>query len=231
MIFINAVFDRLVQVNDKVRIDVSNSFYNQDQITDITIQPDPSTSPISVFSDYNDKWFIDWAYSTEGTKLISVSATDGTSTVSQSFEIKIVTIEEDNLYSNDSELFNIETELKRYLPVGKSSFNYAHREAQERILMHLDRRRIWNDDGSALVKTQLKRDDVFKWSLYETASIIYTDLYVSGGDKFADKAKDYMTLRDYEKERSALRIDRDNSGEIDLNTEIQDTKSFRLIKR
>ena len=231
MIFINAVFDRLVQVNDKVRIDVSNSFYNQDQITDITIQPDPSTSPISVFSDYNDKWFIDWAYSTEGTKLISVSATDGTNTVSQSFEIEIVTIEEDNLYSNDSELFNIETELKRYLPNGKSSFNYAHREAQERILMHLDRRRIWNDDGSALTKTQLKRDDVFKWSLYETASIIYTDLYVSGGDKFADKAKDYMTLRDYEKERSALRIDRDNSGEIDLNTEIQDTKSFRLIKR
>jgi hypothetical protein len=175
MIFINCKNEELVQVNDKTRIDIGSSFVSGDAITDISIKPESSEPFISVFNSNQDKWFLDWAYSTDGEKTISVEATDGINTVSQDFKIKIISVEDDNLYSTDAQLFNIESELRKdiYIPRGRNTFTNSHREAQSRILSYLDRKRIWNDDGSPITKTQLNLDDdLSKWSLYETAYII-----------------------------------------------------------
>lgn len=232
MIFLNCLTEELVQANDKTRIDVSRSFVSGDGITDIEIQPEAGGDYISVYNLDQDKWFLDWSYATDGDKVISVRATDGTSTVSQNFNIKIISEEEDNLYSKDSQLFSIESELKRYLPPGRNSFKNVHREAQSRILNYLDRKRIWNDNGEPYSKTQINlHGELQKWSLYEAALIIYSDLFVSVGDKFAEKINEYKSLRNIERDRGALRIDKDNSGVIDEGTEFQELKSFRLIKR
>lgn len=232
MIFINCVKEDLVQVNDKTRIDVSLSFVSGDGITDIRIKPEASESFISVYNTSQDKWYLDWSYATDGEKIISVEATDGINTVSQDFTISVISEADDNLYSNDSQIFALESELKRYIPLGRNSYKYLHREAQSRILMYLDRKRIWNDDGSAYTKNQLNLDgSLQKWSLYETILMIYTDLLISVGDKFAEKVNQYKELRNYERDRGAIRIDKDNSGQIDANSDIQDLKSYRLIKR
>jgi hypothetical protein len=232
MIFISCMTEGLVQTNDKTRIDVSKSFVSGDGITDITIQPDGSESPISVFNADQKRWYLDWAYSTDGDKTITVEATDGVNTVNQTFSIKIVTPEQDNLYSNDEQIFKIESELKKYIPNGRNSYINLHREAQSRILNYLDRKRIWNDNGDPYTKTQLNlQGELQKWSLYETILMIYQDLYVSVGDKFVEKINEYKALRNNERDRGAIRIDKDNSGVIDTASEIQELKSFRLIKR
>lgn len=231
MIFIKCSKDELVQVADKFRIDVSSTFVNGSPITDILIKPEATESFISVFDTNQERWYLDWAYSDDGTKTVEVQATDGVITETESFTIESLTESDDNLYSNDSQLFQIESELKRYLPQGRNSFIYAHRIAQERMLSFLDRKRIYNENGDPLTKDQINlKDDVIKWSLYETCIVIYEDLAVSVGDKFKDKVAYYEKLRNYERERSQLRIDRDSSGAIDSG-EIQDMKSFRMIRR
>jgi hypothetical protein len=232
MIFLNCSRESIVQIGDKTRIDVSRSFVNGASVTDILIKPEATEASISVFNTNQDKWYIDWAYSTDGEKTITVEATDGVNTISQNFKITVISEEDDNLYSTDSQIFSIESELKRYIPLGKSSFNNAHREAQSRILTYLDRKRVWNENGEAYTKDQLNVvGDLTKWSLYEALFVIYTDLFISVGDKFAEKVNQYKELKGFERERSAVRIDKDKSGTIESSNEFQDLKSFRLIKR
>jgi hypothetical protein len=169
---------------------------------------------------------------TSGEKVITVESTDGISTVSQNFTVNVVTEEEDNLYSSDDAMFSIETEIKRYLPPGKNSFKYIHRESQSRILSYLDRKRIWNTDGTPLTKDQINLGgEVSKWSLYESLFVIYNDLFVSVGDKFQEKINQYRELRNSERDRATLRIDVTGSGTIDQDTRFQDLKSFRMIRR
>jgi len=232
MIFLNCVKEEIVQVGDKTRIDVSRSFVSGTGITDILIKPEASESFISVYNADQSKWFLDWSYSLDESKTISVQATDGLDTVTQTFSIKVISVEDDNLYSTDSQIFQIENELKRYIPIGRNSYNNVHREAQSRIVNYLDRKRIWNYDGTAYTKDQLNlTGELSKWSLYEAILIIYNDLFISVGDKFAEKINEYKALRNYERDRGAIRIDKDNSATIDGGSEIQDLKSFRLILR
>ena len=196
MIFINCKNEEIIQVNDKTRIDVSDSFVSGTAITDIEIQPSADDDFISVFNSDQDLWYLDWAYSSSGEKVISVRATDGTSTITSTFSITCVSEADDNLYSNDSQIFAIELELKRYLPQGKNSYKYLHRESQSRILNYLDRKRIWNSDGDAYTKDQLNiTGELQKWSLYETIYMIYTDLFLTVGDKFAEKVNQYKGLK------------------------------------
>ncbi len=231
MIFINCIKEPLVQVSDKTRVDVSTSFVSGDGITGITINPD-GYGPISVFNVDQSKWYLDWAFDTSGTKTIEVEATDGVTTISQTFDIEIISESDDNLYSNDSQIFTIESELRRYLPDGRNSFKNIHREAQARIINFLDRKRIWSENGEPYSKNQLNLfDELSKWSLYETLFIIYTDLFISVGDKFAEKVNQYKELRNYERERASVRIDKDGNGTFEPEKDIQELKSFRLIKR
>ena len=232
MIFLSCIRESLVQVNDKTRIDVSKSFVSGSGITAISIKPEASGAFIPVYNSNQAKWYLDWAYATNGTKVITVQATDGVSTVSQNFELEVITEEDDNLYSSDEQIFAIESELKRYIPDGKNSFKNIHREAQSRILNYLDRKRIWASNGEPYTKDQVNLNgELSKWSLYEAMFIIYSDLFVSVGDKFAEKINQYKDLRNSERDRASIRIDKDNSGTFDSNEEIQDLKSFRMIRR
>lgn len=232
MIFINCINEGLVQVNDKTRIDVSRSFVSGDVITDITITPEIGESAVSVYNADQKRWYLDWQFATDGTKTITVEATDGVSTVSQNFTIDVISEADDNLYSNDQQIFKIEQELLKYIPPGRNSYKNIHREAQSRILNYLDRKRIWNDDGEPYTKDQLNLyGELSLWSLYETILMIYQDLYVSVGDKFAEKINEYKALRNYERDRGAIRIDKNNNQVLDESTEIQELKSYRLIRR
>lgn len=233
MIFINCQRESVVQVGDKTRIDVSKSFVNGDDLTDITIEPESGAGAVSVFSEDQKRWYLDWAYSTDGEKQITVEANDGVNTVSNIFTINIVSEADDNLYSDDSEIFSIESELSRYIPKGRNSYLNLHREAQSRILTYLDRKRIWKADGEAYNKNEINLNgELNKWSLYETIFMIYTDLYIISGDKFKDKAEEYKKLRNFERDRAAIRVDVNGDGQFDNQQDrIQDLKSYRMIRR
>lgn len=232
MIFLNCLKESLVQVGDKTRIDVSRSFTSGETISSIKVIPEAGADEIEIHSQNQDKWYLDWAYTTSGTKTITIEASHAQVTVSQNYEIEVISEEEDNLYSTDEQIFTIESELKRYIPPGRNSFKNVHREAQARILNYLDRKRIWNTDGEPYTKNQINLfGELSRWSLYETLFIIYNDLFISVGDKFAEKINQYKELRNIERDRASIRIDKNNSGTFDSGSEIQELKSFRLIRR
>lgn len=233
MIFLNCLRETIVQVNDRTRIDVSKSFIaNNSPITDIKIEPDSGAGLISVFNTNQDKWFLDWAYTTPGEKTITVEATDGSNTVSQTFKVLALSEEDDFLYSTDEQVFTLESELRKYIPPGRNSYKNIHREAQARILNFLDRKGIWQLNGDPYTKKQVNlKGELSNWSLYEALFIIYTDLFISVGEKFAEKVNQYKELRNIERERSSIRIDRNGNGSIEPSSEAQDLRSVRMIKR
>ena len=87
-IFVDCINEEIIQVNDKTRIDVSRSFVSGATITDIEIKPESAEDFISVFNSDQEQWFLDWAYNSPGDKVISVRATDGSSTVTSTFSIR-----------------------------------------------------------------------------------------------------------------------------------------------
>jgi len=234
MIFLNCLRETIIQVSDKTRIDVSKSFIaNSSPITNIKIEPDSGVGLITVFNTNQDKWFIDWAYATPGEKTVTVEATDGVNTISQTFKILVLSEADDFLYSNDEQIFMLESELKKYLSPGRNSYKNIHRESQTRILNFLDRKGIWQKTGDPFSKLQINlHGELSNWSLYESLFIIYTDLFISVGDKFAEKVNQYKELRNIERERSSIRIDKDGNGTIEAGTgEFQELRVTRMIKR
>ena len=66
--------ESVLQINDKFRINCCQSFVVDDThaITDFEISPDDGNTWFSVFNDGDkEQWFLDWAYSLEGIKVIN----------------------------------------------------------------------------------------------------------------------------------------------------------------
>jgi hypothetical protein len=237
MIFPKLNFEPVVQVEDKIRLDASLTFYSSDEVvTDVLIEPETGVGFISVFHDDSDRWFIDYAYEIDELKDVTVKviADSGEKIKVYTQGINVLSIENDALFSNDNDLFPIEPRLKSYLPLGKNSFLYVHRKAQERIMAYLDEQRIWKSDNSRFTKqdiidsTDAEMKDQFKqWSIYQSLLIIFEQMQVSNDDIFEEKKREYMRLRDASRNRAQLKLDLDDDGDL----EIINIRTTRLLRR
>ena len=74
MLFPKLSFETVMQVDDKLRLDATRSFANDSEnITDVLIEPEAGNGFISVYNNGNtSKWYLDWAYETDGFKDVSV---------------------------------------------------------------------------------------------------------------------------------------------------------------
>ena len=238
MIFPNLSIETTLQVEDKTRIDASNSFVTNDgNITDVLIKPEATENFISVFNSNNKKWFLDWAYTTDGIKDVEIRVeTDTPSDRTRTYQINVITKEDDSLFSGDSDIIGYEPDILNYLPKGKNSYLYAHRKAQDLIISYLDEQRIWNTDGSRVTKDQIAsiaddevREQFRQWSLFQTLHIIFQSIKVSGEDIFEDKKTYYKMLRDSARNRASLRLDLNKDGELDATA--YDIRSWGLKRR
>lgn len=239
MLFPKITFETVMQVDDKTRLDASLSFATDDEsITDILIEPSAGAGYISVYNGGDtDKWYLDWAYETDGFKDVSVriEAVSGNKTKTYMAGINVLTEDEDALLSNDNDLYPYETDIKNYIPRGKNSFIYAHRKSQERIISYLDEQRIWKNDNSRYTKQDIiDLDGEFKeqfrqWSTLQTLLIIFESIQVSNGDIFQEKKLEYDNLMRQARNRAALRLDQDGDGIVDNNP--YDMVTTRLVRR
>jgi hypothetical protein len=239
-LFPSMTFETVLQVDEKTRLDASRSFVTDDEtITDVLIQPSAGDAFISVFNGGdNEKWFLDWAYDVDEFKdvAIQIVADSGSKTKTYMAGINVLTEEIDALLSTDNDILPFEPKIHRYLPRGKNSFIYAHRKAQERVISYLDEQRIWKDDKSRYTKLDLSTitDPEFKeqfkqWSSFETLLIIFESFQVSSGDLFQEKKSEYTALRNGARTRSALRLDQDGDGELDITP--YDIRTTRMVRR
>lgn len=230
MIFPKLSLETTLQVDDKTRLDASLTTASGETIQNVEIKPEASESFISVYNTNSEKWYLDWAYETDGVKTVEVKVTTDLGDKTKTYSIIVLTEEEDALFSNDSDLFPYEPNLTKYLPRGKNTFIYAHRAAQKKILAYLDEQRIWKDDGSRYTKEDITDKEEFnRWSIFQTLLIIFESSQVSNNDIFQEKRAEYEKDMREARNRASLRLDADNDGNTD---EIPyNIRTTRLVRR
>ena len=224
-IFPNLFTDPTVQVADRIRLDANQSFVSGEATSISLVRIKPSAS--DAFIDVTGNRYLDWAYSTDGDKTVTVEVTTDGSPVTKDFTVSVVTEESDKLFSFDADLIAYESEIHRYLPAGRSSFKYVHRSAQDRILKYLDEHRVWDKDGNRLTKAAITDiEEVRDWSKFMVLMLINENNSNQVDDLFSEKAALYKSMMVAARNRAALRLDRDGDGSTD--EDIKDMRAFVL---
>lgn len=224
MRFPNLIYDEIVQVDDRVRFDMQKSFATKDEngITDIEISFD-SVNYISVFVEgCPERWYLDYAFNTDGQTSAWVKVTTGLGSTEKEFSFEVISEVNDALFSSDSQLFAEETELKEYIPKGRSGFKYAHRVAQRNIVRMVDGEGLRKIDADKKTAAFTKSDlfgnvYISEWSVYETMLNIFEDLRLKGNDVFKDKREHYQGKLTMAKKNAFIRLDYNGDGETDAD--------------
>ena len=226
MIFPVLELEDIIQVNDKTRLDGTKSYITPDEaaITSVRIEPETGAG----FIDVTDTKYLDYQYSTDGVKTVTIEVGNGGPVVTVAYSLDIISEEDDKLFSDDKDLIASEPNILNYVRKGRNSFLDKHREAQHRILTWLDENRIWTincddsaEDGNRLTKDHIVNlEEVHDWSKYLTLKIIFKGVSNSIGDIFEKKSQDYAKLAAIARNRAKLRLDRDGDGTIDKDEEI-----------
>ena len=227
MIFPCIEADTCLSLNEKFRIDVSNSYATADEgmFTSIQIEPDTGVG----FFDAIDGDYLDWQYETDGTKIVSVTFTTENGTPkTETYEIEVKA--EECLLSDDECLKAFEPTLYKLLPCERCNFMFIHRKVVDCILNELSCRGIYKKaTGGISVKNpidgcklelltcedlvgseQVKRIATF-WAL----EMIYGGNYNSTDDLYYTKFKYYRAERTKAMSAGNLLIDRDGDGELE----------------
>lgn len=243
MIFPSLTLERFVQVEDKFRLDASKSFTSGavvETITDVLIQPEATEAFISVYNANPKLWFLDWAYVTDGDKTVTVRVLSDITPLGRdiTYDVTCFSAADDALFSDDDDIFPYENDLIKYLPKGKNTFKFVHRKAQQKIIAYLDEQRIWKSDNSRYSKQDIAlvaatnpeiKDQFNQWSTFETLLIIFESFQISNNDIFQEKKQDYTNNRDSARKRSALRLDENGDGTLDVNP--YDIRTLRMVRR
>lgn len=232
--------DSIVQVDDKFRIDASKSYKNPNEsaISAVEIEPHTGLGFINITGDLTKpnpelRWFLDYQYSSAGAKVVSLKITAGVSIVTVTKTVTVVTAATDNLFSTDDLIKEIQEDVYKLLPPGKATFKYKHRAAQNYILDWL-----WNNGYYKTVGTGIEPyvaadildiEFISDWSAYVTLRMIYESAFSQVADIFKAKADDFKNKEERAREKFILRLDTDDSGDIQSNEGIQVT-SRRLIR-
>jgi len=213
--------DHVVQVNDKFRISAVKSYVakGQEPISDVEIEPFDGHGFVSVFSPRGSDWFLDWQYDTEGEKQITLRITSGSDTpVTQEVTavVECLTAEQDHLLSADQDLVAIESKILSWVPAGRNSFLYAHREAQRQILEWLWTNGFKKSNGSKVEKSDLLDIEEFRfWSRFVTLRLIFNDISNSVDDIFDKKAKAYKNEEFLWRNKASLKLDWNGDGNLE----------------
>lgn len=220
----------LVQVNDRTRLNSSKSYVTPDEaaITKIEVQPESSAS----FFDITSNKYLDYQYSSDGDKTVTVRVTTDGTPVTVSSTISVVTEADDKLFSKDADLTSHESEILKYVDKGRNSFKNVHRRAQSIILAYLDEHRIWDKDGNRLTKDDIVDiQEVTEWSKFTTLRLIFEDRSNGVDDLFQNKASLYEAYEQRARNRGTLRLDTNNDGVINNNDNKVDLQTIPMVRR
>lgn len=150
-------------------------------------------------------------------KKVTVVIGDGTTTATKSFYVKVHSVISDALYSSDSDIMPLDSEIMRYVPKGRASFIDVHRVAQNNILDWLDQNGFRDQNEKRYRKFDiLDKEEVKNWSKYMVLRTIYFRLHNQVDDVYRKKSADFEKLEVASRSRFILSLDSDKDGEKDL---------------
>jgi hypothetical protein len=232
MIFPNIETEDVIQVNDKIRISASKSFADKSEaaITDVEIEAEAAAGFISVFDADSDNWYLDWEYSTDGNKVISVRVTTDGAPITKTLTIVAISVVDDKLFSSDAELIANEADILKWVPPGRNTFLNVHRRAQELILAFLDKEGYTDSDGNRLTKAAIiDIEEVNEWSKFMVLRLIFEGIKNQPDDVFSQKVQTYQSEEIFHRNRSILRLDSTGDGTASSGEQIRIT-STRVVR-
>jgi hypothetical protein len=221
--------DEKVFTGDKLKIDVSESFIAPD-LTFATISHEISVDAGVTWYNVTTKKYIDWVFTTAGTKTISLRITT-TLPSTQTFtkDVTVLNLATAGLFSSDFDLYGYEPEIDQYRPKKWSSWNVVHLRAQDWIIDMLDEKGIFAEDGSKYTAADiLDKQQVKQLSTYKTLQFIFEGNSNVVGDLFSIKAAKYEQLSNTKASRSQLSLDYDNDT---VSTVAEKTNLHTVIVR
>lgn len=232
-IFPRLRFEELVQENDKTRLDASVSFISKDEaaVTLVEIEPNTGDGFVDVTSTKTSDWFLDWVYSTAGTKTVSVRITTDGAPQTQTFDLEVVTEADDYLFSDDKDLIGYEKDILKWIKPGRDTWKDYHRKARDLVVKFFDDKGYIKTDGSKIEKDDFKDlDEVRQWSACLTLHLIFQNQSNAVDDIFQTKARFYDSKAIDFRTRSVFRLDLDGSGTIEYGENVVPT-SVRMLRR
>jgi hypothetical protein len=143
---------------------------------------------------------------------------DGSNVVSK--YIKLYSEAGDSLFSSDSDLKRHESDILKWLPDDRSSYKYAHRRAQERILAFLDEKGYTDIyRNKYTIDSIVNIDEVKEWSTFLTLRLIFQGFKNASDDVFGEKVNTYLDDEKEARNRVVLRLDVDGDGDVDENSQ------------
>jgi hypothetical protein len=192
----------------------------------IEIEPEAGAG----FFDVTANKYLDWQYSTEGDKVVSLRITTDAAPVVVTKTLPIISEEDDHLFSSDEQLTAHEPMILGYIREGRNSYLDIHRSAQDRIINWLDEHRIVSSSGARLTKEAIVNiEEVNNWSKYLALKIIFEGISNSVEDVFSQKSKAYAEMEVSAKNKAQIRLDTDGDGEEDAGA--VDLRSFTIRRK
>ena len=230
--------DANAQTNEKVRISFDKSFLTPDEaspVTQVEVRAD-SSLPFVVLPNPTESqgWYLDWVYTAAGTYTYEAKITAGLNTGTQTGSIVVKTKAQENLFADDYMLIPQESDIMKWVPQGRSTWNFIHRRVKERILEELDKSRIYNVDGTKITEAQILYVSEFKnWAIYMALGMIFQGISNNKEDVFIDKRKYYeskeLEYREYA--LNFLRLDLNKNGTDEPTEDYVDGRSTIVLKR
>lgn len=213
MIFLKNIYESVVQVGDKTRIDLSKSFANGETIDLYEVSFDDIT-----YIDITTNKYLDWAYQTDGEQTVYIRLTGSDTTINPNFTVTVLTEAQDKLFSSDQDLLSSENSITGFIRDGRDSFLDIHREVQRRIIRRLDELKIWDKNGDPLTKDAVVNvEEVRDWAKYYALEIIFGSIANVVDDIYSVKSKNYKKLREQAEQHCIVRLDLDGDTESDTN--------------
>lgn len=229
MIFPHLEIESIVQVNDKTRINAAKTYVSVDEaeITLVEIEPGAGAGYIDVTSTL----YLDWQFSTDGNKVISLRVTTDGAPQSITKTLPIISVANDKLFSSDADLIAYEPKILQWVQEGRNSFLDVHRAAQDRILKYLDENKFWDVNGDPLTKDAIINISEFNdWSKFMVLKLIFEGLSNAKDDIFREKALIYEKKEFEARDRAVLRVDTNDDGEADNEEALEQRSSVFLME-
>lgn len=215
MILLDLKTESIAQVNDLFRVDCTRVKCSDESEADL-IEVDLGDGFVVVYNgDDATHKYVDHAFSTTGDKEVTVRATKDEETLTTTRTIKIVSEDEDRLFSSDEDLLLHEEAIHELLRAGKNTFKNIHRLAQGEIIRDL-RERFPSKDLSK--DSLVEIEQVRAWSKYLTLHYIFESNVRTVDDIHVEKSQTYLTLANTAKNNVPLKVDTDGDGKADTIT-------------